>query len=125
MADQERGALVTKTLPKKLLKAVRAALEAERERASETLEELDETGQLGAWRDSRSDVVDAGTAALEREQSQALAARLQRRLTEIDEALRRLDAGTYGTCEVCGEPISPERLEALPATAFCLEHSLR
>lgn len=116
---------MTKTLPKKLLTAVRTALDAERDRVIDTLEELDETGQLGTWRDSRADVVDAGTAALEREQSQALAARLQRRLTEIDDALRRLDDGTYGICRECGERISPARLEALPSTDVCLEHSQR
>ena len=39
----------------------------------------------------------------------------------VDAALARLDAGTYGTCITCGKPISPERLEALPAAAHCID----
>lgn len=40
-------------------------------------------------------------------------------LTEIEGALRRLDQGTYGTCQQCTAPISPERLEVLPMTGLC------
>src|SRR5437016_4837098 len=40
-------------------------------------------------------------------------------LAEIDAALARIDAGTYGICEVCGQPIEEERLEAVPYTRFC------
>ena len=39
----------------------------------------------------------------------------------MEAALERLDNGTYGTCEVCGELIAIERLEALPETRMCLE----
>ncbi len=39
---------------------------------------------------------------------------------EVQQAIERLDAGTYGECEKCGEPISAARLEALPATPFCI-----
>jgi RNA polymerase-binding transcription factor len=41
-------------------------------------------------------------------------------IVEIDAALRRLAEGTYGTCEGCGESIAEARLQALPATRFCL-----
>lgn len=40
-------------------------------------------------------------------------------LAQIDMALRRVGAGTYGECEDCGEPIDERRLQTLPATAFC------
>lgn len=40
---------------------------------------------------------------------------------EVEAALERLAAGTYGTCEACGRPISAERLDALPATRFCVD----
>ncbi|WP_447978274.1 TraR/DksA family transcriptional regulator [Candidatus Nitrospira bockiana] len=40
---------------------------------------------------------------------------------QLDEALRRLDEGTYGICEDCGEPISPERLKAIPFARRCIE----
>lgn len=39
---------------------------------------------------------------------------------EVQQALVRLDEGTYGECEKCGEPISAARLEALPAASFCI-----
>ena len=39
---------------------------------------------------------------------------------EVQQAIERLDAGTYGECEKCGEPISAARLEALPSTPFCI-----
>lgn len=41
-------------------------------------------------------------------------------IAEIDAALRRLAEDTYGTCEGCGEPIAEARLQALPATRFCM-----
>jgi DnaK suppressor protein len=44
-------------------------------------------------------------------------------LTEVQAALDRLDHGTYGTCEGTGDPISPERLRAIPWTRFCRAHA--
>jgi len=44
------------------------------------------------------------------------------RFDEIKEALRRMEGGTYGICEVCSKPIEEERLEANPAARTCLEH---
>ena len=55
----------------------------------------------------------AVVAALESEAVQEIA--------EIDAALQRLEAGTYGICITCGENISPERLEARPASTECLD----
>ena len=46
-------------------------------------------------------------------------------LEDVDRAMRMLDKGTYGTCEKCGLPISPDRLEAYPAARFCLEDQQR
>lgn len=44
-------------------------------------------------------------------------------LREITDAWRRLDSGTYGVCEVCGEHIPKERLEILPYTRYCVRHA--
>ncbi len=44
----------------------------------------------------------------------------QQELRMIDAALRRIEAGTYGICANCGDPISEERLDVLPATPMCL-----
>lgn len=46
---------------------------------------------------------------------------LTRQLSRIDDALARLDHGTYGVCLTCGTAIPPERLEAVPETALCID----
>jgi DnaK suppressor protein len=45
---------------------------------------------------------------------------LRSNLRDVDRALTKMDAGTYGTCERCGKPIGPERLEALPWAVLCI-----
>ena len=44
----------------------------------------------------------------------------QRTLYEIDEALKRIEEGTYGDCQSCGKKISPQRLKAVPHTLYCV-----
>lgn len=51
---------------------------------------------------------------------QGLLADARASVKEVQQALVRLDEGTYGECVKCGEPISAARLEALPAAAFCI-----
>lgn len=63
------------------------------------------------------------TIAYDRAQAQALLARARADLAEIDAAFARLDAGTYGICEVCGRDIPGERLEARPAARRCVRHA--
>lgn len=46
---------------------------------------------------------------------------LEARVARIQAALERMERGTYGTCAVCGKAIAPERLEALPDTAWCVD----
>lgn len=50
----------------------------------------------------------------------ALRERYEQRLEQIEKALGRLDAGVYGICEQCGQPIEAERLDAVPYTALCI-----
>jgi DnaK suppressor protein len=45
-----------------------------------------------------------------------------RTLVDVQEAMQRIDQGTYGTCVDCGRPIEPARLEAVPWAAYCLAH---
>jgi RNA polymerase-binding protein DksA len=59
----------------------------------------------------------------EQQRDLALRDHNQAHLVSIDEALARLDAGTYGLCTSCGRPIVAERLEALPWTALCIDCS--
>lgn len=64
---------------------------------------------------------DVGTETFNRERDLSILERVQAELADVEHALRRLDDGTYGTCEACGRPIDDGRLEALPAARFCLE----
>ena len=64
---------------------------------------------------------DTGTETFNRERDLSILESLEAELTDVEHALTRLDDGTYGTCEACGRPIDDARLEALPATRFCLE----
>jgi DnaK suppressor protein len=66
------------------------------------------------------DEADAGTATFEREHDLSLAANSRDLLAQVERALERLDAGTYGICEVCGNPIGKERLKAFPKVTMCV-----
>ena len=56
------------------------------------------------------------------EEKSALMVPLEARLTEVNEALARLEAGTYGNCAVCNNPIEEQRLGANPAARTCMTH---
>jgi DnaK suppressor protein len=57
---------------------------------------------------------DRGHSTEERSQVIAVVRALRSNLRDVEHALSKMDTGTYGICERCGQPISPERLEALP-----------
>lgn len=63
---------------------------------------------------------DVGTLEFDRDISAELESIEQGELTEVDAALARLHAGTYGICEVCAKPIPLQRLEVLPEARLCL-----
>jgi len=60
------------------------------------------------------DQADAGSKTFEREQELSIAANRLDLLTQIRRAVERIDAGTYGYCESCGQPIPKARLKAFP-----------
>jgi len=64
---------------------------------------------------------DVGTETFNRERDLSILENVEAELADIAHALRRIDEGTYGTCEACGKPIGDDRLEALPAARFCLD----
>jgi len=66
---------------------------------------------------------DEATDLYEREKDIALNEHEELHLRNIDKALKAIDQGTYGKCEVCGIEIPIERLEILPTTTYCKEHS--
>ena len=66
------------------------------------------------------DDVDAGSKATLREHQISLVASIRERREQVEHALDRLKAGSYGRCERCNQPIAPERLEAFPAATSCV-----
>lgn len=66
---------------------------------------------------------DLGTELFERSKDVALREHTERQLDEIEKALARMEAGTYGICEVCQKDIPFERLQAHPTARRCVEHS--
>ncbi len=99
-----------------------------RAEARSTIAELDAriAGVVAARADANVDDEhdpEGATIAFERSQAAALRAAAERRLVEIDAALHRVAAGTYGVCAVCGEPIPAARLAARPFATRCIRHS--
>ena len=64
---------------------------------------------------------DSGTETFEMEKNVSLLEQMEDELQEIEAAFQRLERGTYGVCQACGRPIGDARLEAMPATRFCVE----
>ena len=81
--------------------------------------ENDSVGELSSYDQHQADM---GTETFEREKDLSILEQVEAELADVEHALRRLDEGTYGTCEVCGRVIPDERLEAMPATRFCVVH---
>lgn len=79
----------------------------------------------GLMRDSGDgagdDEADTGTKNITREHEMSLAANAQEMLEQTERALARLDAGTYGLCEICGNPIGKARMQAFPRATLCVE----
>ena len=65
-------------------------------------------------------VGDGTTEAVERINTTAAARAIAEAIAEVDRALEKLDAGTYGACDDCGRPIGSERLEAVPWAGLCV-----
>jgi DnaK suppressor protein len=70
---------------------------------------------------SDSHIGDSATATLGRQIDYTLGENSEQVLAEINEALKRIEDGTYGTCAVCGKDIAPERLEAYPWASLCID----
>jgi RNA polymerase-binding transcription factor DksA len=84
----------------------------------------DYAGIVEASRDSNADDEhdpEGSTIAFERSQVGALVDGARRQIDEAEAALLRLEAGTYGVCERCGEPLAPGRLDARPTARTCIE----
>ena len=68
---------------------------------------------------------EGATIAYERQHVAAMISQTRNRLAEIEAALARLDEGSYGVCERCGQPIADDRLAARPAATTCVPCAAR
>jgi DnaK suppressor protein len=106
----------------------RTALLEERERVERALANLrddhpgmldEEVEEIAAGSDNH--LAETATATLGREIDYTLEENSGEVLHQIDAALKRIDAGTYGTCSSCRSEIAPERLEAYPWASLCID----
>jgi DnaK suppressor protein len=105
------------------LRTVRDQLAAEAAELRSDIEraESDIASRLtDATNDAGDDQADTGAKAFEREHELALTQNARELLAQTERALDRIQAGTYGTCESCGEPIGKARLQAFPRAVLCV-----
>jgi RNA polymerase-binding protein DksA len=111
------------------LDRLRAALLEERKRVTDAIDYLHEENP-GSIRDEAGELVapsvddhigDMATITFDRELDYTLEENAEGVLKAIDAALERMDNGTYGRCLNCGQPIAPERLEAIPWATRCID----
>jgi DnaK suppressor protein len=108
----------------------RSELEQARERLQRTIENhdigssslLEETGELMSS-SADNHLADTASETYERELDEGIEEDARAQLRQVEDALARLESGDYGKCEVDGEPIPVERLEAVPWTTLCVEHA--
>jgi DnaK suppressor protein len=102
---------------------LRTRLETEKKRIQDELNQLASSRNTGDDRREGSPFgkrEEEATESMELEKRLALENRAHVLLAEVDRALQKMDAGTYGLCDVCNTPIDPARLEALPQAILCL-----
>ena len=104
-----------------LTHTLRASLEEERGQLQAQLAELDDDSDLSY----DENFADSAQVAGQQGANRALSGQLGENLAEVERALAKMDEGTYGQCEACGKDIAEPRLEAMPATRFCIDHAGR
>ena len=107
---------------RKLLEAEKGRLTGaveflERENPGTMSEELGEVASGG----TDNHLGDMASEMYDRELDEGLEEGAQQTIDEIDAALIRIEEGSYGVCEICGEPIGAERLSAIPWTRLCID----
>jgi len=94
----------------------------EKENNGSSLE--DELGEVGGW-GTDNHLGDTATATYDRELEEGLEEGALQTVGEIDAALRRIEDGSYGVCELCGKPIGEQRLAAIPWARLCIDDQRR
>ena len=103
------------------MQTLRASLEEERGQLQSQLAEFDDDSDLSY----DENFADSAQVAGQQGANRALSGQLSENLAEVERALAKMDDGTYGRCEACGKEIAEARLEAMPATRFCIDHAGR
>ena len=117
----------TTKLTKVELRDLRVRLEEERTELDTQLATIVEESFAVSQSDLSGDVglddesADAGTATFEREKDLSIENNVRDLLQKIDRALRRMDDGIYGACDICGKPIEKARIKALPYVDLCIK----
>jgi DnaK suppressor protein len=117
-----------KKLTKKQLEHFKEKLDNEKQKVLEEMGELQQTNLKQSISESSGEnsrysyhLGDVASLSYGREFSMGLAERQQKYLEQIDDALQRIDDGTYGICQVTGEPIPTERLEEVPVAKYSVK----
>jgi DnaK suppressor protein len=85
----------------------------------------DELGEISGGGTGDNHLADMATVTYDRELDQGLEEGVQQTVAQIDAALHRIEGGTYGVCETCGNQIAPDRLRAIPWTTRCIDDAKR
>lgn len=114
------------TFDRKTLSTIKRSLEDQRKDLMEQLQDIEEAAFSPSQTEASSeagfdeDYADAGTATFEREKDLSIANNINNLVDKIDKALAKIEQGSYGICENCGQPISADRLKALPHVLLCI-----
>jgi DnaK suppressor protein len=103
------------------LDTVRAELEARVRSTRERVESLAERPELGEAQGFGKRIGDGTTEAISRLTDIGVGRSLETGLARTERALAKLDEGTYGICDACGEPIAPARLQAMLDSVLCVQ----
>ena len=101
-------------------RTVEAGLEERRRELTRELERLTEPPKAGENLAFGKRIGEGTTEAVERLSTTAAARSIAGTLADIDRALAKIAEGSYGRCDVCDRPITPERLEAMPQAVRCI-----
>jgi len=103
------------------LEAVRAELEARRDSARSRVATLAKRPERGASQGFGKRIGDGTIEAVSRFNDIGVGTSIETGLERTERALAKLDEGTYGQCDNCGQAIAPKRLRAMPDVVLCIE----
>lgn len=118
---------MARSLAKSTVERYRKRLEAERDRLQELIRDYEQELAEARLTESSSDRspdpgnAEAGSMKFEYEKELSIEQNTADLLSKVEMALRRVDEGTYGICEVCGRPIPTARLDILPYANLCVD----